>query len=273
MNSSDTRFEGSIPAIYDGILGALLFEPYAEDIAARVRAAAPDALLETAAGTGVVTRALARLLPPGVRIVATDLNEAMLKVAANHVGAPPVTWQAADALKLPFKDAEFDAVVCQFGAMFFPDKVAGFREARRVLRPSGRFFFNVWDRLERNPLSLAVSDAVGALFPDDPPRFYHRVPFGWNDPEEIRRELRAAGFADITVDVVERTAHVPSAAVAAEGLCKGTPLRNEIEARAPGRLDAIATSVGEALTERFGAHGFEHRMSALVVAATVGQRA
>lgn len=267
MSSTDTRFVGSIPAIYDAILGPLLFEPYAEDLATRVRGLGSVArLLETAAGTGVVTRALSRALP-ATAIVATDLNDAMLKVASAKLPEGSVTWKQADAQALPFGDGEFDAVVCQFGLMFFPDKPAGLRQARRVLRPTGHLLFNVWDRLDRNPVSDALADSVAAQFPGDPPRFLSRGPFGWNDAEEIRQVVLAAGFRDVAIETVEKVTTVTSAASVAEGLCKGSPLRNEIEARAAERLDAITSAVAGALTARFGAAPFENRMSALVVVA------
>lgn len=268
MIATYTRFEGSIPTVYDELLGPLLFEPYAEDLALRVSAlGALGAVLETAAGTGIVTRALARVLSPSAKIVATDLNEAMLKVAAAHTKAESVRFQPADAQRLPFGDEEFDAVVCQFGIMFFPDKAAGFREARRVLKAGGHLVFNVWDRLDRNDVSQAAGEAVAALFPADPPRFMERVPFGWNDADQIRRELESAGFGEIAIEQVEKTTRAPSAAVVAAGLCKGTPLRNELEARANGRLDAITSAVSETLTARYGSAPFDQRMSALVVVA------
>jgi ubiquinone/menaquinone biosynthesis C-methylase UbiE/uncharacterized protein YndB with AHSA1/START domain len=265
-SSSDTRFAGSIPATYDEIMGPLFFEPYAEDLTARVRdLGAITRVLETAAGTGIVTRALSRALPE-MTVVATDLNDAMLQVASAKLPSSRVSWKQADAQALPFGDAEFDAVVCQFGLMFFPDKPAGLRQARRVLRPSGHLLFNVWDRLDRNPVSQAVGEAVATKFPDDPPAFLSRGPFSWHDAEEIRREVQAAGFSHVLVQTVEKVT-ISSARNVAEGLCKGSPLRNEIEARAPERLDAITSAVADALTKRFGAAPFENHMSALVVTA------
>ena len=267
MTTTDTQFQGSIPGIYDEYLGPLLFEPYAEDLAARLRGFDKGVLLETAAGTGIVTRALAQVLSPDVRLVATDLNEAMLEVAARHVTATSVSWKQADAQRLPFGDAEFGVVVCQFGIMFMPDKAAAFREARRVLAPAGRFVFNVWDRLEANEVSHVVNQAVAKVFPHDPPRFFERTPFGYCDPLVIRGELEKAGFQQVAIESVEKASSVSTPDAPATGLCKGTPLRAEIEARGPGRLDEITAVASEALAARFG-RSFENRMRALVVMAS-----
>ena len=172
----DHRFAGAIPEIYDRYLIPLIFQGYALDLAARVRAdAAVTHILEVAAGTGVVSRALA-LAAPEAEIVATDLNQAMLDHAASQTDATNLRWQQADALALPFADNSFDTVLCQFGVMFFPDRVAAYREALRVLTPEGRFIFNTWDRIEENEIPMAVSDAVAELFPDDPPAFLRRTP-------------------------------------------------------------------------------------------------
>jgi ubiquinone/menaquinone biosynthesis C-methylase UbiE len=245
MESSDVRFSGSIPALYHRCLGPLLFEPYAQDLAGRAAEGRPRRILETAAGTGIVTEALAAALPDA-DIVATDLNQAMLDEAASRLGADRIEWREADAQALPFEDASFDAVVCQFGAMFFPDRAAAYREARRVLRPGGRFLFNVWDRLEANPVSAACARAVADLFPDDPPSFLSRVPFGYHDRAAIEGELRSAGFSDVSSETVSlASCVVPEQA--ARGLCLGSPLRSEIEARDSARLDEAAASAARAL--------------------------
>src|SRR5262249_14309997 len=170
MKETDKLFVGSMPALYDRHLGPFIFEPYARDLAERVVRIGPQLLLETAAGTGIVTRALAGALPGATAITAAGLNQAMVDYAAVQTRAANVTWRQADALALPFADGSFDAVVCQFGVMFFPDKATGYREARRVLTPGGRFLFSVWDRIEENEISAVVTDAVAALFPDNPPQ-------------------------------------------------------------------------------------------------------
>jgi len=267
MGATDAAFAGSIPAVYEQYLGPLLFEPFAEDMAARLHDVARGRILETAAGTGIVTRAMVKALPPGVEIVATDLNQAMLDLAAKRLQAPNVKWRQADAQALPFEDASFAVIVCQFGVMFFPDKQAAYREALRVLKPGGRLMFNVWNTLDQNEVSRIVSETVAKIFRDDPPRFIERVPFGYFDPDRIRGEVQQAGFEDVEIEVVEKVSRAPSAREPATGLCQGTPLRMEIEARAPERLEDITAQATEALAAQFGASSIENRMSALVVSA------
>jgi SAM-dependent methyltransferase len=262
MTATDAAFAGPIPGLYHQLLGPLLFEPYAWDIAGRAAALEPRAILETAAGTGIVTGALMREAPKA-EILATDLNQAMLDIAAARLMSWRVRFQQADAQSLPFEDSSFDLVVCQFGAMFFPDRVGAYREARRVLRPGGRFLFNVWDRLDRNPVSAAAAAAVASLFPDDPPRFFDRVPFGYHDRARIEADLSAAGFESVHAETVAKTSLV-DAGEAASGLCRGTPLRAEIEARDPARLDEATAAAAAALAPL---DGREAPMSAHVFSA------
>lgn len=261
MSGNDAVFAGSVPALYDRCLGPLLFVPYARNIAVRAAALAPGRALETAAGTGIVTEALAAALP-GAEIVATDLNQAMLDIAAARGLPARVSFQAADAQALPFPAGGFDLVVCQFGAMFFPDRVGAYGEARRMLAPGGRFLFNVWDTLAHNPVSALLGDTVASRFPDDPPAFYRRVPFGYHDTARIEADLRAAGFADITIETVSLSSRVDARA-AAMGLCQGSPMGAEIEARG-GDLAAVAAAAEAALAPL---DGKEMPMSAHVISA------
>ena len=268
MAASDKVFAGSIPEIYDRFLVPLIFEACARDLAARVARAEPRDVLETAAGTGVLTRQLASQLPAHVRIVASDLNQPMLDFAAAKQGdARRVEWRQADALALPFADQSFDAVACQFGVMFFPDKVQGYREARRVLRTGGRFCFSVWDEIAANEFADVVTQAVAALFPQDPPRFLARTPHGYHDVETIRQQLGAAGFAAISTEPLDETSRAASPRDPAIAYCQGTPLRNEIEARDRSRLEEATRRATEALAQRFGSGAIEGRIRACVVTA------
>jgi ubiquinone/menaquinone biosynthesis C-methylase UbiE len=213
MAATDKLFAGSIPEIYDRFLVPLIFESYARDLAERLARLEPREVLETAAGTGVLTRAMASRLPPQARIMATDLNPPMLNHAQSQSRDGRITWRQADALALPFQDQSFDAVACQFGAMFLPDKVQGYREARRVLKRGGHFLFNVWDRISENQFADVVTQALATLFPQDPPRFMARIPHGYHDVETIREELTAAGFVEISVDTVVARAAPPRRAI------------------------------------------------------------
>lgn len=253
MTENDKVFAGSIPEFYDTYMVPLIFEAYANDLAQRAAAPAPASVLETAAGSGVVTRALASRIPEDSRYVVTDLNQAMLDHATARQGSNErIIWRQADALDLPFDDASFDAVVCQFGVMFFPDRVAGYVEALRVLKPGGSFYFNVWDRIEANEFADLVTQAASAVFPDDPPRFLARTPHGYHDVALIRDELGSAGFTQISIDTVAEISTAPSPRDVAVAYCHGTPLRSEIEARDAGLLDHVTDRAAEAIAVRFG---------------------
>jgi ubiquinone/menaquinone biosynthesis C-methylase UbiE len=268
MVATDKLFAGSIPEIYDRYMVPLIFEPYARDLAERLAKTEPRDVLETAAGTGVLTRAMAARLPADARIIATDLNLPMIDHAVGRQqGDTRIQWQQADAAALPFADGSFDAVVCQFGAMFFPDRVQGYREARRVLRPGKPFLFNVWDRILENEIADVVTAALATAFPDDPPRFMARLPHGYHDVERIRADVEAAGFTDIAIDTLGAVSRAASPRDAAIGYCQGTPLRSEIEARAAGRLEEATDVVAEALAARFGAGAIEGRTSAILIIA------
>ena len=262
----DKKFSGSIPKLYETYLVPLIFEPYAADLVNRLAARTLTRVLEIAAGTGVVTRAMASRLPEQVSITATDLNQAMLDQASIVGTRRPVAWHQADAMQLPFADATFDAVVCQFGAMFFPEKAKAFSEARRVLRPGGVFIFNVWDRIEDNEFADTVITALGSMFPEDPPRFLARIPHGYHDSSIIERDIAAAGFtksAEITTVTARSRAN--SARIPAIAYCQGTPLRNEIEARDATRLDEVTDIAAEAIASRFGRTDVDGKIQAKIV--------
>ena len=267
--NADSVFTGSIPQLYDRYLVPLIFEPYAVDLCRRVLECQPATVLELAAGTGVVTRHLARALPAETRIIATDLNQAMLDQATSVGTARPVEWRQADAMQLPFADASMDAVACQFGVMFFPDKAKAFAEARRVLRPGGTLLFNVWDNIKENDLVATVCEALDTLFPQNPPRFMHRGPHGYADKAQILRDLAAGGFREPRVLTVAERSKAPSASEPVIGYCQGSPLRVEIEAHGPDALALATEAATAAVAARFGPGPVEGRIQAHVVVARV----
>jgi SAM-dependent methyltransferase len=264
---TDRLFTGSIPKLYETHLVPLIFEPYATDLARRVAAKAPSNVLEIAAGTGVVTRALAAALPAPISIVATDLNQSMLDEAAARGTARPVTWRPADAMQLPFADGAFDAIACQFGVMFFPDRPRAYAEMRRVLKPGGVLVFNVWDRIEENEFADTVTAALTSVFPADPPRFLARTPHGYYDRRVIEQDLAAAGFTKPPrFETLAARSRAQSPRVPALAYCQGTPLRTEIEARDASLLASATGVAAEALARRFGPGPVDGKIQAHIIA-------
>jgi ubiquinone/menaquinone biosynthesis C-methylase UbiE len=268
MVATDKVFAGSVPEFYDRMMVPLIFEPYAADLSRRIAAAGPKDVLETAAGTGVLTRALAARLAADARITVTDLNQPMIDHAmARQTGDKRIRWKQADALALPFGDQGFDAVACQFGAMFFPDRVQGYKEARRVLKPGGRLYFNVWDKISENDFANTIAQALSEMFPDDPPRFMERTPHGYHDDRQIRADLAAAGFSDVTIDALDARSKAASPRDPAVAYCQGTPWRNEIEARGPSRLAEATDRATEAIARKYGKGAVDGRIRAFVITA------
>jgi ubiquinone/menaquinone biosynthesis C-methylase UbiE len=268
LAAADKVFAGSIPEIYDRFLVPLIFDAYALDLAERVAESGPQDVLEVAAGTGALTRTMASRLPASAHLVATDLNQPMLdRAMARQSHAGGIEWKQADALALPYRDERFDIVACQFGVMFFPDKIQGYREARRILKLGGRFLFNVWDRISENEFADVVNEALTTFFPRDPPCFMPRIPHGYHDVERIRVELNAAGFSNISVEAVDDSSKASSPLDPAIAFCQGTPLRNEIESRDASGLEDATQHTAEALARRFGSGAIEGRIRAFVITA------
>lgn len=266
VSDVDRLFTGSIPQLYDEYMVPLIFEPFAADLASRVATLRPSSLLEVAAGTGVVTRHLANALVPEVRIVATDLNQAMIDRATSVGTNRPVEWRQADAMQLPFPDETFDVVVCQFGAMFFPEKPKAFSEAKRVLRSGGTFIFNVWDAIDQNEFAETVTFALQQMFPEDPPRFMARTPHGYSDTDLIVQHLVEAGFSrrpEITTLSAKSRAASPS--IPAIAYCQGTLLRSEIETRSASRLIEATNAAIAEIGKRFGHGAVEGKIQAHIV--------
>ena len=268
MSAGDKIFAGSIPENYDRYMVPLIFESYARDMSQRAAALSPNAVLETAAGSGVVTRALAQRLAPDASYVVTDLNQPMLDYAATRQKQDDrITWRQADAQALPFEDAAFDLVCCQFGVMFFPDRPSAYREARRLLKPGGCFLFNAWDRIEENVFADDVTNALAEFFPNDPPRFMARIPHGYHDTALIRSDLAKAGFLNVTIETRAEQSRAPSPRYAAIAYCQGTPLRNEIEARSAENLEAATEHAAAAIARKHGSGEIAAKIQAHVILA------
>jgi len=250
MKSAD--FIGSIPKHYDKELGPRLFESYADDLASRVAGLKPVSVLELAAGTGIVSRKLRDRLGSAAELVVSDLNEPMLRVAkSKFVADESVRFEQIDAMAIPYDDSTFDVLTCQFGVMFFPDKVKSFREGHRVLKPYGSYVFNVWGPWDSNPFARLVHETVMQFFPDSPPGFY-RVPFSYHDAEEIRDSLSEAGFSEVEMINVHLTSRIRSAEGFARGLIFGNPIYDEVLERG-GDPEEICAAVRMAIETHLGA--------------------
>jgi ubiquinone/menaquinone biosynthesis C-methylase UbiE len=263
----NATFVGSIPENYDRYLGPVLFDPYAVDLVSRLNVSADASVLELACGIGIVTRRLRDRLGSEAKLVATDLNEAMLDYASKKFRPEEIVeWKQADATDLPFADQSFDAVVCQFGLMFFPDKEKAISETYRVLKPGGTFLFNVWDAIEYNELPHIAHAIIAEFFDDNPPDFYE-VPFSFHDLESINSLVSAAGFTEIQLALLRLPAVSPSAEEAAKGLVHGNPVINVIRERSESSIPGIEAAVAAAVAAQCGDTPVRARMQALICAA------
>ncbi|MBB2798015.1 methyltransferase domain-containing protein [Rhizobium sophoriradicis] len=263
-----TSFGEDVAEVYQTLLVPLLFEPYASEMVIVAERFKPVSVLEVAAGTGALTRALRARLDPAAEIVATDLSQAMIDVGAPSLTLSRTHWMHADAQDLPFAHAMFDLVICQFGVMFFPDKLKAYGEAKRVLRSGGHFLFSTWDSLAANDFARCVNECLTQLFPSDPPDFLERLPYSYFDPDTIKAQVSSAGFEAVSCDRVTLTSSAATAHHVAAAFCKGSPLRGEIELRAPERMSEIVDEVAEQVASRYGASP-SGGMSAFIVTGRV----
>ncbi len=263
-----SSFIGDIPTNYDTGLGPNIFTGYAGDLAQRVAACRPQRVLELAAGTGILTRALRNSLPASAGLTATDLNGPMLDVARKKFAATEqIEFAVADATALDFADGSFDTIACQFGIMFFPDKPKHYREARRILRRRGRYLFNVWGALAVNPFARIAHESIALHFPTNPPQFY-RTPFSYHDPDVVTAHLKEAGFSSIAAHTVKIESRIAKIAGFARGLVYGNPVIQEIFARGSTHPDAVVQSIDTALRREFGPEPARMPLEALVFEAS-----
>ncbi len=266
MAIAAAQFVGDIPKHYDEGLGPILFEGYAADLAKHAASLAGSAALELAAGTGILTRQLRKELPLSTRIIATDLNAPMLDIARSKLeGAKNIEFRTADAMALPFADQSFDLIVCQYGVMFFPDKAASFREARRVLKAGGHYVFNVWASLAANPFAKMIDELGQRLMPASPPQFY-KIPFGYHDLKTISSDLAAGGLRPEKLESLRLERSVEDWPRFARGLIFGNPFAGELDAAGVPAEDVLKTLISR-LREDFGAEPAKLPLEAIVVIA------
>jgi SAM-dependent methyltransferase len=252
VSDNAAGFIGSIPQHYDQGLGPIIFADFAADIAARVAAGNPARVLETAAGTGIVTRRLLDALPAAAHLTATDLNPPMLEIARTKFRTgEQVELQPADALALPFADGSFDTVVCQFGLMFFPDKAKSSSEVLRVLAPGGRYVFSVWDSHRYNPFGRIAYEVPGRFFPADPPQFYS-VPFSCHRIDPIKELLIEAGFTGINAAVVSLDQEIPEVARFARAVVYGNPIVDQVRTRGAVEPELVVDALLQEYRREFG---------------------
>ncbi len=268
MAKNAPTFTGSIPKIYDEGLGPVIFTPYADDIAARAHKLAPRAVIELAAGTGIVSRAVRDALPKKSKLHSTDFSEEMLEVAKSRFeDGENISFEVVDAMAIPHKDASFDMVLSQFGIMFFPDKVASLREALRVLEPGGTYLFNVWDSWDNNPWAARAHETASKFFDGNPPGFY-QIPFHYHDPAQIARDLETAGFENIEIEVIKKDGAISSTSALANAAVFGNPLADEVRAREGDTTpEDVRDAIETALIKAFGRSPTTMPISALVITA------
>lgn len=266
--SLSTAFEGSVPVNYDRYLGPFLFEPYAKDLIQRLPKKALHKVLEIACGTGRVTKHLTTTLTEDGILTATDLNPDMLAVAKENVHDRRIEWMQADAQNLPFEDAIFDTVICQYGVMFFPDKLKAFKETYRVLKPGGRFLFNVWDSLDNNLFADIMVTVLKDEFGEAAPRFYEDGPFSFYDQKQIKDLLQKGGFKNSKLEIVRLQSNYKSADDMVKGFIDGNPLSAYLADREETKKKVVRDKFKEAFTNNFGEYNGNVLLQAIVCEGT-----
>ena len=260
---STITFSGNVARNYDEVQGPVYFEPYAIETAARVAKLNPQKVLETACGTGRVTNHLRKVLPPDASLTATDISADMMAIAKEKLSSVNnISWLEADALHLPFTEESFDVVVCQFGAMFFPDKKKGFCEAWRVLKSGGMYVVTTWEKLEKNEIAAAGRHVLKAFFDNNPPANMNTA-FQMHNKAEINDLLSESGFININIETVVKTSVAESAAALASAIVEGSLIRDFILQKDPDAIPLLKEKMEAAIRERCGDHPATGKMEAI----------
>lgn len=247
---------------YDRDLGPVLFDHYGFDTARRIAEQSPRDVLEIAAGTGIVTRHLRNLLTKDARLIAIDISDSMMDLArTKFLPDEQVTFQNANATSLPFNNEVFDAVVCQFGIMFFDQEMA-FRETYRVLRRGGRYLFRVWDSERYNPFASLSFEVLKQFFPSDTPRFLFD-PVSCHQIDPIKEQLTQIGFDPIVISVQRHEYDILDVSAFARALVY-SPVIFEIRDHGSVDPEEIVEALTEALKREYGSNPMRYPMQAIL---------
>jgi ubiquinone/menaquinone biosynthesis C-methylase UbiE len=264
MAENSIQFTAGIAEIYEKYLAPVFFISTSKDLVTHIPGS-PAKILELATGTGQVTRILVERYPDA-KIFATDLNPGMLGVAKRIVTSENISWDIVNAEEIPYSSDEFDALICQFGIMFFPDKQKALGEAYRVLKPGGTITFNTWDKLESNHICKLADDAVKSVFKVDPPQFYH-VPFSMYDTDEMTKMMQSAGFKNIKIENRKIEGFSDSAENAVLAFTEGNPIAEQIKERDESKLPVLKAAMLDAFKKEYGNGSFNIPLSEFIVTA------
>jgi SAM-dependent methyltransferase len=259
------QLAGDAAAVYEAHLVPAIFAPWARPMVELAGVAAGDRVLDVACGTGLVARRAAELAGAGGSVVGLDLNPGMLAVARAlppPAGAPG-EWIQASAMELPFPDGRFDAVTCQLGLQYLPDRPAGLAEMRRVLRRGGRLAVMVWGSIDRSPGFGALAGALERHIGDDAAAIM-RAPFALCDPEEVQALLEGAGLAAVTVATQRGTVRFPSVSDFVRYQCAGSPLAEPVGRAGDDARAGLVREMAEAVTHHVDAQGLAFPIEAVL---------
>jgi SAM-dependent methyltransferase len=254
-------WSGTFPQNYEDNL-KFIFGPYADDLANRVDLPSGN-ILELACGTGQVTQRLAAKLNRDVNIWATDLSPDMMAVAQQKVNAQNISWAQVDMCAIPYSEAYFDVVVCQFGLMFAPDKLKALQEIYRVLNKGGRLIFNTWGLLANNKVFQIFNETLVNLMNFDLAGA-EQGPFSLQDEQAVRRLLSSAGFSDVRLASVSKTGESPTAAQAAKGFFQGSQLAASLKEKNPALGDQIQAMAANEFMRQLADHPMRTPLQAWV---------